>query len=114
MVAASRIRAAQRPCIAPGCPEPRYVSPKGYVDSRCRLHEAEESRRRYVAGRSARIPYVRATGDKADHHCLGPIGGGPPCDRPRRVSPIGKVDGRCTEHAAEAQLVWHQGDTVRT
>ena len=103
--------AAERPCREPGCLDPRYVSPRGYVDTRCRIHEAEDSRERYLAKRPERIPYVRRTGPKAERPCLGPVSGAEPCDQPRRVGPTGKVDGRCREHAAAAQLQWHRSPT---
>ena len=104
----SRLRAAERPCRVSGCPEPRYISPRGYVDTRCRLHEAENSRERYLAKRPEHIPYIPRRGPLAERPCLGPPGGGPPCDKPRRIAPTGKVDGRCEQHAARAQLAWHR------
>ena len=104
-----RLRAAERPCKANGCPERRYVAPSGWVSGYCRAHEAEESRTRYVRRRSSAIPYVRQVGPKAERRCLGPLNGGPPCDKPRRIGPNGKAGERCEEHAADAQIVWHRG-----
>jgi hypothetical protein len=79
MSAGVRVKAAERPCKASGCPEPRYIAPSGYVDTRCRAHEAERSRERWLAKRPTRIPYVRRVGSKADRPCLGPLGDGALC-----------------------------------
>jgi hypothetical protein len=79
------------------------------VDTRCRIHEAEDSRERYLAKRPERIPYVRRTGPKAERPCLGPVGGAEGGEGARRIGPGGKVDGRCARHAAEAQIAWHRG-----
>ena len=64
---------------------------------------------RWLAKRPTRIPYVRRAGSKADRPCLGPPGGSALCDKHRRVRSDGYVDGRCIEHAAQAQLAWHVG-----
>jgi hypothetical protein len=119
MSAGSRLSPAERPCIVQGCAEPRYVSPSGYVDTRCRMHEAEDARRRYVASRTSTRPYVRSAGPKHSRPCLGalvwddqlqrPVVDPTPCPNPRRVNVSGTVDGRCQQHAAQAQLLWHGG-----
>jgi hypothetical protein len=44
----NQTRAAGR-CLVTGCPAPRYVSPAGWAQLRCREHEAELHRERWAA-----------------------------------------------------------------
>ena len=40
---------ARNPCLEPGCTAPRYQSPAGWTNTRCREHEAEIHRQRWAA-----------------------------------------------------------------
>jgi hypothetical protein len=40
---------ARNPCLEPGCTAPRYQSPAGWVNTRCREHEALIHRQRWAA-----------------------------------------------------------------
>jgi hypothetical protein len=50
---------ATHPCRVAGCPHPRYVSPAGWVNLRCREHEAALHRERWAASHPDSRPYRR-------------------------------------------------------
>lgn len=116
--ARSRQAVKDRPCKVEGCAEPRYVTPAGYVDSRCRTHAAAQARQHYQAKRAAAAdlrpagvkPYIPRRIPAAERPCLGPYAwtadgavqpSYQPCSRPRFIRWDGKVDPRCAEHALE-------------
>jgi len=51
---APRVPAAERPCLEPGCPEPRWVLTSGYVMGRCRGHERQKNAGKQAARRKSR------------------------------------------------------------
>ncbi len=50
---------AASPCLADGCPRPRYVSPAGWANLRCAQHEAEAHRARWLAHHPGARPHPR-------------------------------------------------------
>lgn len=52
-------RKAAHPCRVPGCERPRYQSPAGWVNLRCKEHEAELHRERWAATHPGSRPYRR-------------------------------------------------------
>ena len=50
---------AAGPCLVTGCPAPRYVSPAGWAQLRCREHEASAHRQRWAASHPGSRPYRR-------------------------------------------------------
>lgn len=56
-------RAAGR-CLVTGCDAARYRSPAGWVNTRCREHEAEIQRSRYAAAHPAYQPRPAGRGSR--------------------------------------------------
>ena len=54
-------RKATHPCSIDGCDRSRYESPAGWVNTRCREHEAELRRTRWAGQHPDYRPYRRRT-----------------------------------------------------
>lgn len=96
-------RGADRPCRVAGCPEPRYVSPSGYVRATCRSHENARLREAFRSRRTSELPYIPRSIPPAERPCLGGLEGNA-CERPRFVTWAGKVDSRCADHSIVAPI----------